>query len=494
MLDIKKPTNIMIIGDSWGVPNYPPTNYINDRIDKIKKISSTVEIKFQHLGDPPETHIEYLLKNTGSNVINLSKNGGSNLEAIQFAKDYLENNNIKIDWLIWFHSESLRDRDEILISKKIKFSIPKLSKDLAILAYKEFSKLLNLTKSRAIVIGGQAPVFIKEFRDYIGGVDLLIEDWHSDIHGIKLPFTHAVCHLDLFENPNCIDSVEDKNKMLDDIDRILKLDHESEDFPDNAHPGKRAHALLFERYNKLLATGLEPKIRSNVYIDVYQLFSTPVARIPATPENYDSVQREIQSAIRIIEKTGDSTSVSYLYKGTKETEISKKTYDFIEKYDCKNLKTRILEAAEEYMSNIGWQGPRAIILKNSWINIADKDDQHGHHCHPGYSISGVYYYRVSEQQGSISFNNPNPAMMYCQFPQGRLCPATVDIVPDDGDILLFPSWLMHTTRRNRTSDKRISIAFNIDYVGGDDIAFGLAKQSHLPCHKTEYSLKNITTR
>ena len=30
----------MIIGDSWGVPNYPPTNYINDRIDKIKKISS----------------------------------------------------------------------------------------------------------------------------------------------------------------------------------------------------------------------------------------------------------------------------------------------------------------------------------------------------------------------------------------------------------------------------------------------------------------------
>ncbi len=70
----------MIIGDSWGVPNYPPTNYINDRIDKIKKISSTVEIKFQHLGDPPETHIEYLLKNTGSNVINLSKNGGTNAQ------------------------------------------------------------------------------------------------------------------------------------------------------------------------------------------------------------------------------------------------------------------------------------------------------------------------------------------------------------------------------------------------------------------------------
>lgn len=479
----------MIIGDSWGVPNYPPTNYINNRIDKIKKISPNTQIEFQHLGDPPETHIEYLLKNAGNNVINLSKNGGSNLEAIRLAKDYLENHNIKIDWLIWFHSESLRDKDEILISKNTKFSIPELAKDLAVLAYKEFSKLLNSTKSQAIVIGGQAPVFIKEFRNHIGGIDLLIEDWHSDIHGIKLPFTHAVCHLNLFENPNCIDSVEDKNKMLDDIDLILKLDYESEDFPDNAHPGKRAHALLFEQFNKLLDTGLEPKIRSRVHIDVYQLFPTPVARIPASPENYDSVQSEIQSAIKIIEETNDSTSVSYLYKGTKETEISKKTYDFIEKYNCKNLKARILEAAEEYMNCIGWQGPRTIILKNSWINIADKDDQHGHHCHPGYSISGVYYYRVSEKQGSISFNNPNPAMMYCQFPQGRLCPATVDIVPDDGDILLFPSWLMHATRKNNIHDKRISIAFNVDYIGGDEIVVGLNKQSHLPYHKSEISLK-----
>lgn len=494
MSNIKKQTSIMIIGDSWGVPNYPPTNYINNRIDKIKKMSSNVEIKFQHLGDPPETHIEYLLKDAGNNVINLSKNGGSNLEAIQFAKDYLENNNIKIDWLIWFHTESLRDRDEILISKKIKFSIPKLSKDLAVLAYKEFSKLLNLTKSRAIVIGGQAPIFIKEFRDHVGGVDLLIEDWHSDIHGIKLPFTHAVCNLDLFEFPNCTDSIEDKNRMLNDIDQILRLDYESEDFPDNAHPGKRAHALLFEQYNKLLDTMLESKIRSRAYIDVYQMFSTPVARIPATPENYDSIQAEIQSAIQIIEETNDSTSVSYLYKGTKETEISKKTYDFIEKYNCKNLKTKIIKAVEEYLNKIGWQGSRAIILKNSWINIADKDDHHGHHCHPGYSISGVYYYRVNEKQGTISFNNPNPLMFACNFPQGVACPQTVDIIPDDGDILLFPSWLVHSTRKNATDEQRISIAFNIDIVETDNIAVGLTKHSHRPYNKIEQSLKNILRR
>lgn len=253
MFKVAEKITVVIIGDSWGVPSYPPTDYINSTIKKIKQLSSAnVEINVTHLGDPPETHLEFLLIDAGYNVINFSKNGGSNLETIRQASDYFEENNAKADWLIWFHTESLRDRNEILKSSKTKFSIPVLSKELSVMAYTEFAKLVALLQCRIIVIGGQAPVFVEEFNRIVKSSDLLIEDWHSEILGVKLPFSHGVCNLDLVESTNCIDSIEDKFNMLDDIDTILRLDYESTDFPDNAHPGRRAHKNLFDKINCVL--------------------------------------------------------------------------------------------------------------------------------------------------------------------------------------------------------------------------------------------------
>tara|TARA_B110000503_G_C7167937_1_gene422802 strand:- start:5362 stop:6057 length:696 start_codon:yes stop_codon:yes gene_type:complete len=228
--------------------------------------------------------------------------------------------------------------------------------------------------------------------------------------------------------------------------------------------------------------------------NMYAMFPTPVIRVPASQSNYDAVQLEVQAAYKKIQEIGDTTAASYLYKDSTKTELSKKTYDFIEKYNCEKLKLRILEATNEYVQQVGWQGPTNFVIKQSWINITNQHGLHSGHCHPGYALSGTYYFRVSNTQGSICFNNPNPAMFYCNFPQGAMCPQTVDIVPDDGDIVLFPSWLIHSTRPNRLEEHRISIAFNIDFVGGDEVAFGLNKESHIPYHKSESSLKGVINK
>jgi len=225
---------------------------------------------------------------------------------------------------------------------------------------------------------------------------------------------------------------------------------------------------------------------------LHNLFPTPVLQVSATIENYDPVQLEIQAAWKTIQENNDFTTVSYFCKESQEV-LSAKTYNFIEKYNCKHLETRIYEAVDQYIKQIGWKATcDGFVIKDSWMNVMDKGDSHTLHCHPGYTISGTYYFRVSGQQGSIRFNNPNALMFYCQFPQGHVAPQTTDIVPDDGDVILFPSWLVHGTQKNLTNDQRISIAFNLDPVNiVENRVMGLVKASHIPANKTIPSIKEL---
>lgn len=229
---------------------------------------------------------------------------------------------------------------------------------------------------------------------------------------------------------------------------------------------------------------------------MYSLFPTPVLRVPATLQNYDPVQLEIKAAWERIQKEKDYSSTSYLYKDA-DIRLENKTYDFIDKYNCVNLKNRIIQAAEEYIAYTGWkgvfEGEQQVAIKNSWINVADKDGFHDVHCHPGYAISGSYYFRVNEEQGAITFNNPNPMMFACEFPGGRMCPQRIDIVPDDGDIILFPSWLVHSTRKNTTTEQRIGVAFNIDLINVvKERVLGLNKGTHIPYIGKEISITGLT--
>lgn len=223
---------------------------------------------------------------------------------------------------------------------------------------------------------------------------------------------------------------------------------------------------------------------------MYSLFATPVLRLPASSD-YDDIQIEVKTALEKIKQEEDYSAVTYLYKPN-TINIDDKKYDFLDRYKCQKLKKRIESAAQLYVDNVGWgatfTSDYKIIIENSWLNIMEKDVQHGHHCHPGYKISGCYYFRVNAEQGGISFTNPNALMSACEFPQGLMCPHITDIIPTDGDIILFPSWLTHSTRKNKSTEDRISVAFNIDFHGvSNDRMRGLVKGSHIPYNSIETS-------
>jgi uncharacterized protein (TIGR02466 family) len=101
-----------------------------------------------------------------------------------------------------------------------------------------------------------------------------------------------------------------------------------------------------------------------------------------------------------------------------------------------------------------------------WANVNGPRDTNDVHNHPQCAWSGVYYIDVgtpvddAEKSGFIHFMDPRPGAgmvpdPFAQFGKGR------EFKPTTGQMLLFPSWLMHGVRPYRGEGERISVAFNI---------------------------------
>lgn len=197
--------------------------------------------------------------------------------------------------------------------------------------------------------------------------------------------------------------------------------------------------------------------------------------------NYDIVQQEVKNCLIKILKDHDLDEVSWIHEEAAKVREKKRheehsylvTDDLIGKFNLVELKKRILQATDNYLHSTQWGRLKTltnekigyeIVLRNSWMNIQSKYKSHEWHCHPGYTIAGVYYMRVSADQGGIQFKNPNVMMQWCHFPEGARTPQSIEIIPNDGDIILFPAWLTHNTLPNTTDEDRISVAFNIDII------------------------------
>ena len=211
---------ICIVGDSWGTHAGWPTH-----------------LRRTHV------HLQARLEKAGHRVKNFSIPGGSNGSSIHKATKYYTANSAKMPkYVIWFHTESLRDRQQE--DKTAEFTIGDLLRQKALRNYELFNELLVLTGARDLIIGGQAPVITELL---LHDPYYLLEDWRSELLGTPSTMTHTICNSDLFERPGCKDSAETITRMLEDNIRIIDLCKDSVLFPDNAHPGGTAHKSLFEK-------------------------------------------------------------------------------------------------------------------------------------------------------------------------------------------------------------------------------------------------------
>ncbi|MEO1640163.1 MAG: 2OG-Fe(II) oxygenase family protein [Pseudomonadota bacterium] len=116
----------------------------------------------------------------------------------------------------------------------------------------------------------------------------------------------------------------------------------------------------------------------------------------------------------------------------------------------------------------GKTDPATLNLRlSAWMNINYANAYNAPHTHPGAHWSGVYYVKQPDvdegNSGMIEFLDPRS-----DLPNWRILGVNAfrpkrKIRPKAGEIVLFPSYLVHWVYPNATDDERVTIAFNATF-------------------------------
>lgn len=100
----------------------------------------------------------------------------------------------------------------------------------------------------------------------------------------------------------------------------------------------------------------------------------------------------------------------------------------------------------------------------AWVNLSPPGASNAVHFHPNSHLSGVYYIQTPDGCGEIYFKDPRtPGLMYRPpiAAETSYTATEVALGPEAGRMYVFPSWLEHGVRPNRSDGDRIGISFNI---------------------------------
>lgn len=157
-----------------------------------------------------------------------------------------------------------------------------------------------------------------------------------------------------------------------------------------------------------------------------------------------------------------------------------KTSYILNKPEVLRLKNYVLEQSSYYGHEVLGFESKEYRLTQSWLTFKSPQSSHSHHMHQNSMISGVIFYGPAQPDTpGITFHRarpmvPNVFQLYPKYREDIVSESKAEdfefpFIP--GTMLLFPSWLAHSVRKNPTVTVRKSLAFNIisKYSLGDEI-------------------------
>ena len=185
-------------------------------------------------------------------------------------------------------------------------------------------------------------------------------------------------------------------------------------------------------------------------------FGPKIAKLKFSSKLINKINNEVD---KILSKKNLLQKLDYSKKLVGQV---KQEFQLPKSFITKNLEKVIFNEVEKYVFQTLGKKVKKISIKNFWIVRQFNNEYNPIHYHDGH-ISGVGYLKIpklvskghkkSKIDGTIDFINGNKMFLSDCIYNHR---------PKEGDVILFPHYLMHTAYPFKSSGERRSFSFNLE--------------------------------
>jgi len=195
-------------------------------------------------------------------------------------------------------------------------------------------------------------------------------------------------------------------------------------------------------------------------LQILKLFTEPVFKYKL--EEYEQLNKQLSDYIYKLRET-DKKGIKRSNKGGWHSQNFQLT-------DPNSIQFKFGVKLNQYIintfKNFGWKiENKNIRISEMWAIINKKEDFNVLHTHPNCYLSSAYYVKAEKNCGKFEIENPNIAKRHL-FPEiavrNELNLEVASIEVNEGDLLLFPSYLPHKVGTNKSDEDRNVISFNVD--------------------------------
>ncbi len=135
----------------------------------------------------------------------------------------------------------------------------------------------------------------------------------------------------------------------------------------------------------------------------------------------------------------------------------------------KELSQAVLQETAKYIDHFNKLKNFKITINGFWINTNDKYHYNKEHMHfnTENKLSGIWYVNCNADSGNIIFRGREeliaPSQLNTYFKSSHFL-NVFEMTPEKNDLLIFPSYLVHSVSPNISDLTRVSVAFDIGFI------------------------------